>query len=149
VAYKDLIRSALDPQGSLVRNARLLALTTMAQADSYIAVFDAKYAFNFWRPVTAIRNGDLDGNDATGLDASWQSLIDTPMHPEYPCAHCINAGAVGAMLERELGPRGRVLRSTSATLPGVTHQWASVQELVDEVSNARVWAGVHYRNSLP
>jgi hypothetical protein len=146
-AYKEIIRSALDPKVPPVRNARLLALTSMALADSYIAVFDAKYAYNFWRPVTAIRNADLDGNEATALDASWIPLIDTPMHPEYPCAHCINSGAVGTVLERELGSKLPVLHGTSATLPGVTHQWKSVQELLDEVANARIWGGVHYRNS--
>src|SRR5262249_32925563 len=121
--YKEIVRSALDPKAPLVRNARRLALTSMAQADSYISVFDAKYTYNFWRPVTAIRNGDLDGNDATALDAGWLSLIDTPMHPEYPCAHCINAGAVGAVLDRDLGSKLPVLHGTSSTLPGVTHQW--------------------------
>jgi len=146
-AYKEIIRSALDPKAPLVRNARLLALTSMALADSYIAVFDAKYAYNFWRPVTAIRNADLDGNDATALDASWLPLIDTPMHPEYPCAHCINSAAVGAVLERELGSKLPVLRGTSVTLPGVTHQWKSVPELLDEVASARIWGGIHYRNS--
>ena len=63
----------------------------MAAADALIAVFDAKYAYNFWRPVTAIRNGDLSGNDAIERDAAWVPFIETPMHPEYPCAHCIIA----------------------------------------------------------
>ena len=119
----------------------------MALADSYIAVFDAKYAYNFWRPLTAIRNGDIDGNDATVLQADWVPLIDIPVHPEYPCAHCINAGAVCAVLTREFGGKVPTLSSTSSTLPGATHSWTRVEDLVDEVSNARVWAGVHYRPS--
>ena len=147
LAYKEIIRSALDPKAPLVKNARLLALTSMALADSYIAVFDAKYTYNFWRPVTAIRNAELDGNDATSPDASWVPLIDTPMHPEYPCAHCINSGSVAAVLDRELGSKLPVLHGTSTTLPGVTHQWKNTQELLDEVSNARIWGGVHFRNS--
>src|SRR5215469_3184407 len=121
-AYKEVIRSATEAPGrSLVQNARLLAQTAMAWADSYIAVFDAKYTYNFWRPVTAIRNGDTDGNEATALDAAWVPLIDNPMHPEYPCAHCINAAAIASVLEREFGGRFPTLRSTSTTLPGVTH----------------------------
>src|SRR5262249_37570509 len=113
-AYKEIIASAIRAPGrSLIQNARLLALTSMAQADSYVAIFDAKYTYNLWRPVTAIRNGDLDGNDATALDSGWLPLIDTPMHPEYPCAHCINAGAVCAVLAREFGGKVPPLTSTS------------------------------------
>ena len=147
-AYKELIASATRAPGrSLVQNARLLALTSMAQAEAYVAIFDAKYTYNLWRPVTAIRNGDIDGNDATALDSGWLPLIDTPMHPEYPCAHCINAGAVAAVLVREFGGKVPPLTSTSTTAPGVTHSWSRVEDLIDEVSNARVWAGVHYRTS--
>jgi hypothetical protein len=132
---------------SLVQNARLLALVSLVVAEGYIAVFDAKYAYNLWRPITAIRNGDLDDNDATAPDLGWVPLVETPMHPEYPCAHCINAGAVGAVLEREFGT-GRVknmrVRSTTAN---VLHSWERVSDFVDEVSNSRIWAGVHYRSS--
>ncbi len=67
----------------------------MTLSDASIAYFDAKYAYNFWRPITAIRNGDIDGNDATERDESWLPLVDTPLHPEYPCAHC-NVGAAFA-----------------------------------------------------
>jgi hypothetical protein len=111
-------------------------------------VFDAKYAFNFWRPVTAIRNGEIDGNDATAPDAAWLPFVDTPMHPEYPCAHCISAGAVAAVLEAEFG-QGRVtpIAMTSATAPGVTHRWERIGDYVKEVNNARIWGGIHYRNS--
>jgi hypothetical protein len=133
---------------SLVQNARLLALLSMVLADGYVAIFEAKYAYNLWRPITAIRDGDLDGNDATAADFGWLPLIDTPMHPEYPCAHCINAGAAGVVLEREFGS-GRVpkFQVTGPGTPSVTHTWERIADFVDEVSNARVWAGVHYRNS--
>ena len=69
-------------------------MTAVAGADASIAVFDAKYHYEFWRPITAIRNGDIDGNPATERDATWQPIDNTPMHPEYPCAHCIISGAV-------------------------------------------------------
>jgi hypothetical protein len=136
------------PGRSLVQNARLLALTSLVIAETYIAVFEAKYAYNLWRPITAIRDGDIDGNDATAADLGWTPLLETPLHPEYPCAHCINAGAMGVLLEREFGA-GRVknFRVSSPAVSNAVHSWERVADFVDEVSNARVWAGVHYRNS--
>lgn len=75
---------------TLYENARLLALLNLAQADGIIATFDAKYTYSFWRPVTAIRLADTDGNPATDVDPDWTPLIVTPAHPEYPSAqrHC-------------------------------------------------------------
>jgi hypothetical protein len=135
-------------QLSLVERARVFALVNIAATDAFIAVFDAKYAYNFWRPITAIRNGDTDDNDATVRDAGWLPLIETPLHPEYPCAHCITSAAVAAVLEAQFGA-GAVppITMTSPTAPGVTRRWGRISEYVTEVSNARVWGGVHYRNS--
>jgi hypothetical protein len=147
--WNPVVRSLATAQPrSLVDNARLFALVNMAASDAFVAVFDGKYAFNFWRPVTAIRNGDSDGNEATAPDPAWMPLVDTPMHPEYPCAHCITAGAVATVLEEEFG-KGRVstITMTSATAPGVTHRWERISDYAREVSNARVWGGIHYRNS--
>jgi PAP2 superfamily len=138
---------AAAPGRSLIQNARLFALVELAAADSYIAVFDAKYTFNLWRPITAIRNVDIDGNDATTRDAGWEPLLDTPLHPEYPCAHCINSGAVRAVLESEFGAGALALTMTSPTAPGVVRKWASIGEYADEVSAARIYGGIHYRNS--
>lgn len=138
---------ALTPGRSLIQNARLFALVEMAVADSYIAVFDAKYTFNFWRPITAIRNGDVDGNDATARDPSWEPLVDTPLHPEYPCAHCINSAAARAVLESEFGTGPNPLTMTSPTAPGAVHKWANIREYAEEVSAARIYGGIHYRNS--
>jgi hypothetical protein len=136
------------PGRTLLQNARLFALVEMAGADAYIAVFDAKYTFNFWRPITAIRNGDLDGNDQTERVAGWEPLIDTPLHPEYPCAHCITSQAVAVVLEREFyGASIPELTMTSTTLPGVVRKWSSIQDWTDEISAARIYAGVHYRTS--
>jgi len=147
-SFDPIVRQlASAPGRSLSQNARLFALVEMAVADSYIAVFDAKYTFNFWRPITAIRNGDIDGNDATARDAAWQPLIDTPLHPEYPCAHCINSGAARAVLEAEFGAGANPLTMTSATAPGVVHKWGSIQEYAEEVSLARIYGGIHWRNS--
>jgi PAP2 superfamily len=136
-----------NPGRSLSQNARLFALVEIAVADSYIAVFEAKYTYNFWRPITAIRNGDIDGNEATARDPGWEPLIDTPLHPEYPCAHCINSGAARAVLESEFGTGPNPLTMTSQTAPGVVHKWASIADYAEEVSLARICGGLHYRNS--
>jgi hypothetical protein len=147
--YYPVVRSvATAPGRDVTQNARLLALVGEAMDDALIAVFDAKYHYMFWRPFTAIRNGDMDGNDATERDATWMPFIDTPMHPEYPCAHCIVAGAVGAVLIVEIGNNPTpVLRSRSPTAPGVERSWNTVDDFVAEVSVARIYDGVHYRNS--
>jgi hypothetical protein len=136
------------PGRGLLRNARLYAALAQGMDDALIAVMDAKYHYNFWRPITAIRNGDADGNDATERDAGWLPLIDVPGHPEYPSAHTILAGSVGAVLQAEIG-RGPVpvLSTTSPTLKGVSRRYASVNEFMQEVADARVWQGIHYRFS--
>lgn len=147
-SFDPIVRQLAIARGrSLSQNARLFALVEMAVADSYIAVFEAKYSFNFWRPITAIRNGDIDGNEATARDAGWEPLIDTPLHPEYPCAHCINSGAARAVLESEFGTGPNSLTMTSTTSPGMLHKWASIADYADEVSLARIYGGLHYRNS--
>src|SRR5262249_61030808 len=95
---------------SLAENARVFALLSMALANCYMVDWDAKFTYHFWRPITAIRNGDQDGNDATERDASWQPLNATPMHPEYPSQAGINSGAARAVLESPYGgaPEGVV-----------------------------------------
>jgi hypothetical protein len=132
---------------NLLDCARLYALASMAGEDAYIAVFDAKYAFNFWRPVTAIRNADQTGNPATPRDAVWLPLGDTPLHPEYPCAHCITSAAVAAVLRGVVGEDIGEITLTSPTAPGVVRRWTRLDDYRDEVSNARIWAGFHYRFS--
>ncbi len=133
---------------SVVDSARLMALYAVALTDSYIAVFDAKYHYELWRPITAIRNGEVEANSATKRDATWQPIDNTPMHPEYPCAHCINAGAAAAVIEAVLGTKIiPEVSMTSATAPGVTHRWTGLDAFCEEVSNARIWAGFHYRFS--
>ena len=147
--YHGILRSVANQPGrDVTQNAHLFMAAAQAVDDAMIAVFDGKYAFSFWRPITAIRNGDQDGNDATERDASWRPLIDTPMHPEYPCAHCIVAAAVGTVLEAEIG-NGPVpkLTTTSPTAAGAARSWTSVAAFVAEVGDARIYDGVHYRNS--
>jgi hypothetical protein len=147
-SWNPIVRSLAAAAGlDLVDNARLFALVNMAATDSFIAVFDAKYAYNFWRPVTAIRNGDSYGNGQVRRDGAWLPLIDTPMHPEYPCAHCISSTAVGTVLAAHFGGRPISVTMTSPTAPGVTRRWERLEDYMQEVNNARIWAGVHYRFS--
>jgi hypothetical protein len=127
--------------------ARLFALSSIAGVDAFIAVFDAKYTYNLWRPVTAIRNADLTSNAATPREESWTPLGVTPMHPEYPCAHCIVAAAIATVLQAVAGDEVDAISLTSPTAPGVTRKWTRLQDYSDEVSNARVYAGFHYRFS--
>jgi hypothetical protein len=131
---------------NLVDSARFMALFAVTLTDAYIAVFDAKYHYEFWRSGTAIRNADLNNNPDTERDATWQPLDNTPMHPEYPCAHCIESGAARVALE-SLGQPLPELSLTSATAPGVTHSWSNLDDFTTEVANARIWAGFHYRFS--
>ena len=147
--YWPVARSvATAPGRDVTDNARLLAVAAMAMDDALTAVFDAKYTYNFWRPVTAIRNADLDGNDATTPEPGWSPFIDTPMHPEYPCAHCIVSGALGAVLTAEIstGPTP-TLSSASSTAGGAVRTWTRVSDFTQEVALARILDGVHYRNS--
>jgi hypothetical protein len=148
--YYPLIRSVAKAKNlDLLDNARLFALAAVARADALIAVFDAKYHYGLWRPLTAIRHGDNDGNPATDRDPSWRPIAETPMHPEYPCAHCITAASMCAVLETVLGTTEiPEISMTSPTAPGVTHRFTNLRAFVTEVSEARIWAGFHYRFSI-
>jgi hypothetical protein len=149
VAYQPFLRRlATAKEMDVVDSARFMALSGIAINDALIAVLDAKYHYNFWRPVTAIRNGDIDGNPATDREATWQPIADTPMHPEYPCAHCILSGSVAGVVKAVLGTVDiPEIAMTSPTIPGVTHRWTNVTAFTDEVANARIWSGFHYRSS--
>jgi hypothetical protein len=148
-AYHPFARQlVLAKQMSIVDSARFMALVAIGLNDAYIAVFDAKYYYNFWRPITAIRNGDIDNNPATDREATWQPLDNTPLHPEYPCAHCIVSGTVAGIVKGVFGSEDiPEIAITSTTAPGVTHRWKNMATFTDEVANARIWAGFHYRFS--
>ena len=133
---------------SVLESARFMSLVSIAATDALIAVFDAKYHYTFWRPITAIRNGDIDDNPATERVATWQPIDITPMHPEYPCAHCIVTGAVAGAITAMLGTEQipEVLM-TSPSAPGVTHKYTNVRDFNNEASEARIAAGFHWRFS--
>jgi hypothetical protein len=148
-AYHPFARKlAVAKQMSVIDTARFMALVAVGLNDAYIAVFDAKYHYDFWRPITAIRNGDNDGNPTTDRDATWQPIDNTPMHPEYPCAHCIQSGAVVGVIKTVFGTADiPEIALNSPTAPGVTHRWTNLTAFTDEVANGRIWAGFHYRFS--
>jgi hypothetical protein len=148
-AYHPFVRRLVTAkQMGVGESARFMALVTVGLNDALIAVFDAKYHYNFWRPITAIRNGDIDGNPATDRKEAWQPIDNTPMHPEYPCAHCILSGSVAGVVKAALGAADiPEIAVTSATAPGVTHRWTNMTAFTDEIANARIWAGFHYRFS--
>jgi hypothetical protein len=133
----------------LAECARLFALLNMSLANAYIVNWDAKYTYNFWRPITAIRNGDQDGNDATERDAGWTSFNPTPMHPEYPSQATINATIASAVLESVFGPVKAIpFTATDVRDPKRTRQFASLADMAEEQKNVRVWGGVHYRFAI-
>ena len=145
--YFGIVRSmALMPGRDVKRNAHLFAAVAQAMDDTLISVFEAKYHYNFWRPVTAIRNGDLDGNDATQRDAAWTSLIEAPLHPEYPSAHSAVEAAVATVFRSEIEASPMpVLATSSPTANSAVRHWSSVDDFVREVSDARVFGGIHFR----
>jgi PAP2 superfamily len=147
--YHGVVRSVAQAPGrDVVQNARMFAAVAQSMDDAMIGVFEAKYHYNFWRPATAIRNGDIDGNDATQREASWTPFVDAPMHPEYPSAHSILAGAVATVLKAEIGNNATpVLTTTSPTAKGAARRWTSLDDFMREVADARVYEGIHYRTS--
>jgi len=133
----------------LAECARLFALLNMGLANAYILNWDAKYHYNFWRPVTAIRNGDQDGNDATERDAAWTSFNPTPMHPEYPSQATYNATTASAVLESVFGALKAIpFTATDVRDPKRTRQFAGIAGMAEEQKNVRVWGGVHYRFAI-
>ena len=137
------------PGRSAVQNARMFALMAMVQDDTSVATGEAKMHYNFWRPITAIRNAEQDGNDATAPDPAWEPLIGTPNHPEYPCAHCTYAASTAEVLKSVVGdaPPGGV-RVASRSIPNsIVQVIPSLDEWVKDVSASRMYGGVHYRFS--
>jgi hypothetical protein len=130
-------------------SARMYALAEAAMADAQIACWDSKYFYNFWRPITAIRLGDQDGNPLTMVDPEWQPLINTPNFPEYPSGHAYISGAVSHMLRLYFGRDELTFQmtTTNALAPQKTRTFTRFSQAEQEVINARVYVGIHYRNS--
>ena len=144
VARGVIEKRALD----LSSTARALALMYLAGADASIACFDAKYAYNFWRPIAAIRRAAEDGNDATLADPLWAPLIVTHPHPEYPSGHSTNSGAMATALALVFGDApGVAIEASSPRNPSFPRTWATFSEGVSEVIDARIYVGFHFRTS--
>lgn len=133
---------------TLSRNARAFALLNMAGADAFIASWDAKFTYNQWRPVTAIRAADTDGNPDTIADPNWTPLLVTPPFPDYIAGHTTFGGAAEEVLEHVFGTHpGVVMKLTSAAELGVVETYATFDEIAEGVVDARVWGGIHWRTS--
>ena len=131
---------------TLSDNARLLALLNLALADANIVAFDAKYYYNWWRPISAIRLADTDGNDYTDPDATWTPLQTTPNHQEYVSGHSTLSGAAARVLAAIFGDNVTITHG-SDTLPGVTRTHTSFSAIADEANESRIFTGAHFRSS--
>jgi hypothetical protein len=138
-------------QLSVADSARLFAQVYVTAADALITAWDSKYYYNFWRPLTAIRAADTDDNPATDPDPTWTSLVATPCHPEYPAAHGAGTGAVAHALEQFFGTKKVDVTLTSTSVPGAVpyayHYFSNTQDIVQEIIDARIYGGMHYRTS--
>jgi hypothetical protein len=141
--YSQALRAVLDDTShSLAWDARAVAAFHVVLVDTQIAIFEAKYVYAFWRPVTAIRTGSVDP------DPTWTPLLATPRHPEYPSGHAGYAGAASAVLTALTGARApQPIAATSTTAPGSVHTYTRWSQIVEETIDGRVWEGVHYRFS--
>ena len=133
----------------LAASARFQAAAFAAFADGLIACWDAKFAFNSWRPVTAIQQGDSDGNPRTEAQPSWEPLAVTPNFPEYPSGHACATAAVAHTIEDALHQEGlhHVLIPARHFVSGEERFYRRASEVVDEVVEARMWLGLHFRSA--
>ncbi|HEV7614711.1 MAG TPA: vanadium-dependent haloperoxidase [Solirubrobacterales bacterium] len=141
--YGQALRAVLeDTHHSLAWDAQAVAAFHVVVVDTQIAIFEAKYVYTFWRPVTAIRTGSVDP------DPSWTPLLATPRHPEYPSGHAGYAGAAEGVLTALTGPTTpQPIAATSTTAPGSVHTYTRWSQITQETIDGRVWEGVHYRFS--
>jgi hypothetical protein len=132
---------------TLSEDARLFAVLTVAQADAIISCWDSKYFFELWRPITAIRLADTDGNPATMADPTWTPLLATPPYPEYDSGHQSVSRASATVLIAYFGD-DLAFAGFSENFPGVTRSYANFTAAADEAFLARIWAGIHFRFAM-
>jgi hypothetical protein len=130
---------------SLSENARDFALINMAISDAAVAMFYNKYLYNFWRPETAIHDAGDDGNDKTTADPNFKPLITTPCFPSYPSAHGVLSNAAREVMEKIYGEGPFSITLSTPALPGVTLHYSRLEEITDDISDARVYGGIHFR----
>jgi membrane-associated phospholipid phosphatase len=136
--------AAVARRDTLFGTARTFAALNLTFADSVIAFYDAKYAYRFWRPVTAIHAADTDGNPATVADPGWSPLSPTAPDPSYPGAHGTISAAGAAVLASFYG-NDTAFTVTSPALPGVARTFTSFSEAADEATVSRIYNGNHTR----
>ena len=136
---------AQEQGGSLTENARALALINIAMSDSLVASFLNKYHYNFWRPETAIHAGDTDGNPKTEADASYVPFIVTPCFPSYPSNHGSAGNAAAEVLRRLYGEAGHSITLSNPAVPTIVLQYTSFNQITNDISDARVYGGIHFR----
>ena len=136
---------AQEQRRSLSENARALALINMAISDSLVASFFNKYHYNFWRPETAIRAGDTDGNPKTDPDPNFLPFIVTPCFPSYPSNHGSAANAAAAVMRRLYGEAGHSMTLSNPAVPTILLQYSSFSQITNDISDARVYGGIHFR----
>ena len=151
--YNGAMQNAVTENGlDLVDAAHLIAMGELVTADAGIGCFDSKYFYLAWRPITAIQHADLDGNPDTTADPTWQPLVATPTHPEYPSAHGCLTSAFTDALAAALHTKHLDLTIPGATGGGTTlttsRQYDNVRDIQHEIVDARVWIGFHFRNSV-
>lgn len=146
--WNSIAQSVAAAQGNTLEdNARLFALLNVAMADAAICAWDAKYFYHFWRPVTAIRNGDTDGNPDTIKDSTWSSLIVTPPFPDYVSGHSTFSGAASTVLAMFYGTDQIAFTTGSDILPGTTRSFSRFSDAADEAAASRLYGGIHYRSA--
>ena len=130
----------------LWEHARLFGLLNLASADAYIADFENKYFFEFWRPITAIRAAGTDGNPHTIPDPAWESLVPSPPAPDHPSGHSGQGAAMAVVLARSFGDKVS-FRTTSVTRPGVVRSFSSFSKAAEENADSRIYVGFHFRHA--
>ncbi len=158
LAWNRIARTVSADQGlDLWENARLFGLLNMAMADGYVGTFETKYELNFWRPVTAIRLADTDGNPNTDVDGTWTPLVTTPPIPDHDSGHSVEGGVAAQVLRRFFGTDGIGFEACSMTLPAgatctdaspVSRSYASFTEAAAENGLSRILVGFHFRNAV-
>ena len=130
---------------SISDNARALALLNMASNDSLVAAFWMKYHYNFWRPETAIRQANVDGNARTDADLSFMPYIVTPCFPSYPSNHGSASNSAAEVLRRAYGEGGHAITMANDAVPGVAFHYTRFDQITDDISDARIYGGIHFR----
>jgi hypothetical protein len=144
--WNDVARQlATEQHTRLATNARAFALLNMAISDGLMTSMETKYHYLFWRPETAIHAADIDGNRKTEADPAFTPLITTPCFPSYPSAHAAGSYAGRQIVELFWGRRRHQVALSIASLPGVTLEYTSLDDITDDIDNARIYGGIHFR----